>query len=448
MRKWLLALIAVALTFPAYAFNVKIHGDFRQSFGFANEAGFRSAYVTQSKGEYINMGVMQKKDLYKYEDDFAANAKYRMWFTASDDAKRMIGVWAMEVGSLWYGDNGKGRHTGGAYSGDGVNTETRWLYLDFQNPFVDFKNRFRMGLQGVGLNYWVWSETAMGVKMYGDVGPVAYTLAWFRPRQIDKREQEGRHDAFFAKFGYKWEGFKFNLFGLYLRADSVGAKLTTPGNYDDERYYVGLEAKGKQGPFGAWVNIIYLGGEVYDKVADDDYDRSAWFLHGDFTYALTDKLTLRLAGIYASGDDDADDDDLDNWTAIDMDNGKYSLIFWEGIALDDGEFTDAPYFYDKGMNLIYAAVQYAFSKQLKTELGLNYLATDEDLEWYDKHGKKQSDDYLGTEIDLRVKYEMMKGVSIYFTAGYLFAGDAMDYYDKDDDADDIFRAAMKVRFKF
>lgn len=73
----------------------------------------------------------------------------------------------MEVGSLKYGDKHKGsvgKSTGGGYSGDGVNTETRWLYVDFQNPFIKRKNRFRLGLQPVGLNTFVWNETAMGVK--------------------------------------------------------------------------------------------------------------------------------------------------------------------------------------------------------------------------------------------------------------------------------------------
>ncbi len=462
MRKWLLAILAVALAFPTYAFNVKIHGDFRQSFGWSNEAGFTDGYkykvFTGSKSEFINKGVIvdkrslsnvKKYQPYEFEDDFEANAKYRMWFTVSDDAKKVIGVWAMEVGSLWYGEKDRG----GKYSGDGNNYETRWLYLDFQNPFVSFKNRFRMGLQSVGFNYWVWSETAMGVKMYGDIGPVGYALAWFRPRENSRKdfgnkENEGKHDAFWAKFSYKYAGFNFNLFGLYLRADSVGSSLTSDGNYDDERYYIGLEVKGKRGPLGAWVNVIYLGGEVQDKLADEDYDRSAWFIHGDFTYSITSKLAVRFAGIYATGDDDPDDGDLDNWAAIDIDNSKYSVIFWEGIALDDGEFSDAPYFYDKGLNLIYAGLIYKFNKQFKGEFGANYIATDEDLEWIDKDGRKQSDDYLGTEVDLRLHYEMMKGVYIQFTAGYLFAGDAMDLYDYQDDANDIFRAAMRVKMRF
>ncbi len=445
MRKWLSLLVVLAFALPAYAFNVKIHGDFRQSFGYDSEAGFRAAYVTHSKGIYVNKDVIEKKDLYDaHDDDFNANAKYRMWFVASDDAKKMIGVWAMEVGSIWYGDPNKG----GKYSGDGNNYETRWLYLDFQNPFVSFKNRFRAGLQGVGFNYWVWSETAMGVKMYGDVGPVGYELAWFRPYSESKRDQEGRHDAFFAKLSYKISGVKLTAFGLYLRADSVGSSINKSGNYDDERYYVGLEAKGKVGPLGVWANAIYLGGELYDKVADKDYDRSAYFLHADVTYDFTDMFGVRVAGIYASGDDDANDDNLDNWDAIDIDNGKYSTIFWEGVALDDGEFSDAPYFYDKGLMMGYIAALFRPTKQVKGELGVSYIATAEDLEWIDHTGKKQSDDYLGTSIDLRLQYEWMKGVYFQFTAGYLIAGDAMDLYDPKDDADDIFRTAMRVKFKF
>ena len=67
--------------------------------------------------------------------------KYRFWFEAADDDGDVKGVYAIEIGGVRWGREGSGKGQGGSYSGDGVNVETRWAYLDLQTPGVEKKLR-------------------------------------------------------------------------------------------------------------------------------------------------------------------------------------------------------------------------------------------------------------------------------------------------------------------
>jgi homoserine acetyltransferase len=80
-----------------------------------------------------------------------------------------------------------------------------------------------------------------------------------------------------------------------------------------------------------------------------------------------------------------------------------------------------------------------------------YMMTAEDIEYTDDFGRKQSEDSIGFEIDAYVKYMLYKNVELTVNTGFLFADDAMDYFDvvKDGDSDDdIWRADMRIRYKF
>ncbi len=63
----------------------------------------------------------------------------------------------------------------------------------------------------------------------------------------------------------------------------------------------------------------------------------------------------------------------------------------------------------------------------------------------------QEEDELGIEIDAYFKYKLFKNVEWAVNAGYLIAGDAMDVFENTNDGDadeDIWRADMRIRYKF
>ncbi|RLA99725.1 MAG: hypothetical protein DRG83_12580, partial [Deltaproteobacteria bacterium] len=176
-----LALVTVLLVWyatPAFAVDFKIHGNFWNRLDVTNNVeaidpmgssatgsknnDFSVSFAPGDDYGYINLkskgfpnvdkdgnpGSYPRGFLGNTDDDSGKNhgdsnndhfwgeSKFRMRFEFSSDDNMAKGVWAFEVGTLYYGQpNGTaGRGKGGGLSGDGVNTETRFLYTDFQNP--------------------------------------------------------------------------------------------------------------------------------------------------------------------------------------------------------------------------------------------------------------------------------------------------------------------------
>jgi hypothetical protein len=90
------------------------------------------------------------------------------------------------------------------------------------------------------------------------------------------------------------------------------------------------------------------------------------------------------------------------------------------------------------------------------------MMTAEDIEYTNPEtGKSYSDDQLGLEFDTYMSYKLYDNLEFAVNAGYMFAGDAMDFFERDgrDSATDydamdgnsdenIFISTCRVRYKF
>jgi hypothetical protein len=81
------------------------------------------------------------------------------------------------------------------------------------------------------------------------------------------------------------------------------------------------------------------------------------------------------------------------------------------------------------------------------------MMTAEDIEYDDRKGKRQKNDDVGVELVGNMSYKLYQNVEFAMTAAYLFAGDAMDYWEEEKIRDgssdeDIFRSMARVRYKF
>jgi hypothetical protein len=79
------------------------------------------------------------------------------------------------------------------------------------------------------------------------------------------------------------------------------------------------------------------------------------------------------------------------------------------------------------------------------------MLTAEDIEYIDNSGKSQKEDTIGFELDADMSYTLFQGLTFNLAAGYLFADDAMDYFEEDTDGrsdEDIFRLMSSIRYKF
>jgi hypothetical protein len=145
--------LVLGLAMPAVGAEFKVNGDFNNRFTvYTDQAG-----LVAGAGDNSTAASRRIKD--DGQSDHWGGAKYRMWTTASTNDGAVKGVYAIEMGNLRYGQGGSvGRSTGGGFSGDGVNIETRWAYTDLQLPFAESKSRLSLGLQPTGVNYYLWND--------------------------------------------------------------------------------------------------------------------------------------------------------------------------------------------------------------------------------------------------------------------------------------------------
>ncbi len=469
--------LVLGVAMPAVAAEFAFHGDFNNRF----------TIFTDQSGVFAGAGEQSTDSDRRIKDDgrtgWWGGVKYRLWTEAATNDGAVKGVYAIELGNLRYGSGGSlGRSTGGSFSGDGVNIETRWAYTDLQIPFIESKSRLTMGLAPVKVNYYLWNETAMGVQWYGAMDEMFdYKVAWIRGFERFRDTDNGGEsvDSFFGRADFKpLEGMNLGAFLMYTNSRGAGANgaITDSGylkktfastDLDLELWELGIDGSFKTdaGPGNLFFNwdFIYQGGDIdnatftgttFATTAVQDFDVSAYFLHADAGFAWDD-FKVTLTAWYASGDDDPEDDDLEGFFSTDVDIFTGSTILMESYD-DDNYFTERPYLLDKGLFLIKGAFDWNATDKLKVGTALAYMLTAEDVEYIDGDGttgSNQSEDEVGFELMGYLSYKLFQNVEFAINAAYLWAGDAMDYWEEDSIRDgssdeDIFRSMARVRYQF
>jgi len=484
----LLALMFVAA--PLMAADLAFHGDMNHRFMlYSNHLD----WFKGQRPEALHHGNV--------EDSFA-EVKYRLWTEVTTNDGKVKGVYAIEMGGLRFGASGSlGKGTGGTYSGDAVNIETRWAYIDFQVPGVPNKSRMKIGLQPFKLNSRLWNETILGVNYTEKIGFLQYQLSWLRT--YDERnwnnEQMNTDDIDFLTARYDVDLFKnklkASLFGLYGFNDDAGEM--NPGMIQSSKYQVkkfsnetglrlwcvgtdgsismplNLPVLGNIKVFSKWDTIFQFGkiknALYYDDVINPDKDiitdknGKTYHASGDFNiYAFTSHLEAGLemgpakvtyTGWYTSGDRDATDDKFNAYMAIDMD-AEDSIVLFEGNYADDIAFTDAHYILDKGFIMNKLAIDCQITDVLKIGVAGLYMRTSKSMEYNDPISNElYSVRNLGYEVDTFAKLKLYDNLEFAINGGYLFSGNAMDVFEEHDIRngfadEDIYIIASRVRYKF
>ena len=465
-----IVLLLMLVSGSALAADIKIKGDFNNRF---------MIYTNHNDWLDAEKGVLRDGS----SSDSWGEAKYRLWFNATTNDGKVKGVWAFEVGSLEYGKSGSiGRGVGGSYSGDAINTETRWLYTDFQLPWVENKARIRMGLQPFTVNSYLWSETIMGVTSDIVVGSVNLKLAWLRPYRDETKDPDDDVedlDSFYGRVNFKpTKDISAGIFGLYFQGDSgnsdpAGFATITSQNYEVKKLKnefdldlltIGTDGKANFGAlFFNW-DLMYQTGSIddanfkesyngwdYNKSAvNEDFDVSAWLAHFDIGYKIN-KMKFTYTFWYASGDDDGSDGDFDAFMAVDIDR-KDNICIFKAMYTEDDYYTEKDYLLDKGFIMNKLAFDYKVSKKLSFGTAAMYMLTAEDIVYIDDNGKQRKEDEVGIEIDAYLKYKIYDNLEFAINAGYLFGGDALDFWEVEQregsSDEDIFISSCRVRYKF
>lgn len=459
--------VALGIAGTAEATKYEFHGDLDNRFLLGTD---QSTFATN--------GIIAQRSQNERFGEF----KYRLWSTAATDDGATKGVYAIEVGGKRFGQAG-----GGSFSGDGVNVETRWAYVDTD---IGGPGRLKIGLQPYSLNKHLWNETAAGITLNGGRGGTKYTIAWIRGSESfnDERSVSDDLDAYSAKFNWSpSKNVKIGVFGLVQMSDDKDALTSIdceggPGNnnrsaarcYEVKNFATGGAADFSLTSFGidgGWTNptrsgnffvnwdVIVQEGDI-DNVDFSDTNGDGLPI-GDFDISgqmfrfevggKAGKFNWKYTLLNQSGDDDPLDRDLDAFLATDMDSFG-SPILNESIT-SDTFLVETHYLFDKGTFQNRFNVGYQINKNVWLGGAVSLLALDEDVTYNDVNGIPRSDDALGTEISAHLKYKFATNTAFELQAAFLSADDAMDFFetgvDRDGSSDqDIYKVNARVRYKF
>jgi hypothetical protein len=234
---------------------------------------------------------------------------------------------------------------------------------------------------------------------------------------------------------------KFNLSPILVYSDNRfrSAKV----------YYYGIEATGQIGIFKPSFEFIYADGE--DKKFATTKDIKAYAAFGGVEVAVSKALNPYVAVRFATGDDNASDNDVEGFVGI-TDIGRFTpLMGMDGNIL--GESLGNPYgntLYSFAPERKFATNQYggisnggsgdnpghmivAFGSKGAVSEALSYKAQIF-LIWYDQTqnipvgaGKTvtEVDDYAGTTFDLELAYKFAKNFSTAFIYSTFVPGDGI-----------------------
>ena len=441
----LAAVLSLAIAGSANAFSFDFHGSMLNIVAAtdnANTLGNQQQSSTTDVFSYPG-SVFNKWDSV-FDDggnvDYA-KTKARLRFEGTTDDGKAKFVYGLEVGGHYWGD------VDFDLSGDPKDVETRFAYVQISA----IGGKVTAGLQGAGLNKWVWTETAPGLKYQTKVGDWKIDGAWFRGYNgfASGADRNDNDDLFFIKTDGKInENLDLGFFGLY---DNLTKEKSYASNYTAKYYWLGLTGKFKAGSIFGDFDAIYNGGDIeFDPGVAPDMTRSGYLGNLTVGFKVNDQFKISLNGLYVSGDDDPNDDSADNFDVIDVDI-KCGIVLFTGDSLTgmaDNFVSDAPFINDKGLINIALEGEYQINDQNNVRLAVRKLYTAEDLKYNTGLGISADND-IGWEYDLWYTYKLNKNVSLAAEAGLLSTGDAADHLTSDGEAESsMYQVAGGIIFKF
>jgi hypothetical protein len=225
---------------------------------------------------------------------------------------------------------------------------------------------------------------------------------------------------------------------------------TTATFGDADIYVLSMDFDASFDNWGVWASGGYQMGTANDVslnpafVPVDDWDFNGYVvaLGGNVMLGMAD---LHTEFIYASGDDNAGDDDIDQWFGV-SESYYWSEIMGLGIFDNDAP-TNCPG--DQVSNLMAFNIGATFKPMDK-------LSVTTDL-WYAKLNEDalfrnaalvvvDEEDELGVELDVKVTYELVEGLNLDLVGAYLWAGDAVSDDGSNDENPYEFGARLSLSF--
>ncbi len=366
------------------------------------------------------------------------------------------------------------------------------LLASFNLPMIHSRLKAGWDARGVDIKYGglVYGDDDPGIGIDGGVDQYKWSM-WYIKKDEDEagyilgtsnplgEASPGKNNDrtfMYGKLAYDFGPAVVEGFYMWDKNDQKSRNI--------DHQFVGVQGSGSFGIVKPTLEVVYSFGD-YDDPGDsrDNTDISSWALFGDVTVDLHDmvgikKFEVHVGGIYAQGDDDFTDDDLEGWApavginrftpafgseqSISFDgNNMFGQVLYSifpayygssktGAGINGGASLENP-----GLIMVGGGVKAAWGKwsYKGNVMAMWFDEADAVAEYYKAKGVQGDvdiDDFMGVEWNNELAYKLYDSVVVKTGAAFLFPGDgakditrALNAYAKDksfedaDDSDDV-----------
>jgi hypothetical protein len=449
-KKLVLAVLAAfgCMTSSAYAIEnefsgtFRVKGDMTNFSGGSNDASGKAALSKDNRGSSY----------------FFTEQRLRPKYTAKLDSDVKVVV-EFEIDSRW-GDTDKsstkGRNFGGAWETDNVNIETKNVYVEF--PLVYIPTKAKVGLMGLDDAYKgiFFNADSAAVMTETILGKAKLTIGWMRaydntnfngstgtiPVVNSTGATEGANSGFHGKYSYdigvldaKYEinenlkvgGSYYLVYENLLKQQGFGYNIL---------HTLGVNAVAKLGPATVDAFILYQAGDnPVNNLGRPGKDVSAYAAQIAGTMKVGTNGVVRASFLYASGDDGKSDtvrafqsiSSLGGETTSTYSSARMMMLIdhTRNATTTDRALIATITNNNMGVMAGFLGYDTEFGKVFaNANLGMAAGATGNDNKPVNlKTGGYNSSNYIGTELNAEVGYNIGKNMKLSLLGGYVMLGD-------------------------
>jgi hypothetical protein len=395
----------------------------------------------------------------------------------------LYGVLGFNMSSSRWGEAGyelDGTAMGSWYRA--TNDDGGTLSVLIQDAYIDFRIPpklpiwMRIGSQPFVIRPWlVVNTTGPGIQLRTMIDPIKLSITGGWAKKWEGYDWDTDDiDAFFGEIAMPIGPVRVGGFVWYedhgVWGGTIGpfpnAIYPDSGQRDSaELYWFGFYADGKIGPVGFQLDFVYEGGDIeYDADWWNNFysgyvgaplppnqDIDAWVVRGVIDVSPIPRLMVGVGGLYASGMDLDDPDDIEEFQSV---NGPEGFGRQQGLPalqdfllLTDGcmgivpfrgpgvSFTGGPVSIG-GLWYVRGFAQYMATDWLRLVANFGWIGDTRDggnklgtaVDPSSTTGLRDDDD-VGFEMDFGMNIALYKNLQWGLGFGYMFAGDALDQWD-------------------
>ena len=461
--------LTVATAVPALALENEFHGKFIGQYMMSN---FNGSVVTDGN----NTATYMPAGLPKNAPDanfFDSRARLN-WIAKVNDNVKLVSLFEFDYAFWGNSSFTTGRNQGGALGSNAANFETKQAYLDLNLPSCP--TNLKIGMQPLDDSFKgvFVSDNAPGILASTPFGALTTSLGFFRffdsgflrdsSGPVGGRTL-GRNTMDFYLLDAK---FKLNketqIGGAYYavdegrRAGGSGSSSPIVATAADAAVYhtLGLNAETTAGPLTLDAFVLYQFGKQHDTTGAR---RTLSAFAGNVGAKLkVGPGTARTEFLYTSGDSDPASGKVKSFQStigafgvVPSDgyySGEMAILFRDKYAMTiDNAIVDSQNNMNQGVIAGTVGYDMAFTKKLSGSANAGFAAVAKS-NGNPQRSTTSDSDYLGTEVNAELNYQVYDNVSMGARAAYVFLGNYYKNVASNGTPDDPYAIRLRVNYTF